>query len=192
MKTDVIAKGVAVVLFTVALAYVLGSQTGNLLADKKERDARFVRTLQTEELLDRMGTIQVGNTLPDHTFQGLDRQFYRLSSLMQDHTLISVFDYHCDNCLAELEQYKKAVHDSGQAKHIILISGSNPLQLIELRDTYNIPFTILYDEDRMFLTNHNITTFPFNIVVNGSMQIEQIAAGSLIEDEIRQLWREDN
>jgi peroxiredoxin len=191
MKIQTIAKGAAVVLVTVALAYVLGSQTGNLLADRRERDARFVRTQQTEELLDQMGTIQVGNTLPDHTFQGLDRQYHRLSDLLQDHTLISIFDYHCDNCLKELQQYMKVVRDSNQAKHIVLISGSNPLQLIELRDTYSIPFRILYDEDAMFLTNHNITTFPFNIVVNRSMQIEQIAAGSLMEDEIRQLWRED-
>jgi peroxiredoxin len=103
-----------------------------------------------------------------------------------------MFDYHCDNCLIELEQYMKAVRDSAQAKHIILISGSNPLQLIELRDRYNIPFIILYDEDAMFLTNHNITTFPFNIVVSRSMQIEQIAAGSLMESEVEQLWSEDN
>lgn len=184
-------KAVAIVLVTLSAAYVLGTKVGGLVVQKKQREQRFVRSLQTKELLNKMGTLKVGDALSDHTFQGLDRQFYRLSSLLQNHTVISIFDYHCDNCIAELQEIANTVRDSIEAKHIILISGSNPLQLLELRDTYEVPCRILYDEDRLFLDQYDINTYPFNIIVDDSLRIEDVVAGSLQRDELRQLCRDD-
>lgn len=187
VKTNARISKITVSLLVILAAFVLGRYAGDLLAAINRKDFREIRTLQTNELLDDMGTIQVGDTLPDHIFQGLDRQYYRLSDLLERQSVLTVFDYHCSNCLSEIEEIKKIARDSTESKYFLLVSRSNPLQLMELQEKLGISCRILFDEDGMFLTNLNISTYPFNIFVNQQLKIEGIVIGPIFSDEMKRV-----
>lgn len=187
MKANARIAKITISLLVIVAAFVLGRYAGDLFAAINRKDFREIRTLQTKELLNDMGTIQVGDTLPDHIFQGLDRQYYRLSDLLERQSALIVFDYHCSNCLSEIEEIKKVTSDSTESKYFLLISRSNPLQLMELQEKLGISCRILFDEDGMFLSNLNISTYPFNIFVNQQLKIEGIMIGPIFSDEMKRV-----
>jgi peroxiredoxin len=172
---------------TVCLAYVLGSQAGSLMVSKKERNSMHAREIQTKEILAHMQTIDVGDTLPDHTFVDLDMDSLRLSDVVCDRSVITVFDYHCSTCFAEIEEMNRAARDSVDFKYFTLVSSTNPLYLVELQEVHNIQCRIIYDKNRRYLDGLNISIYPFNIIVNKDMEIQRIVAGILTQEELEEI-----
>lgn len=174
-------------ILMIVVAYVGGVQIGSLLNHKAEDTYLLRRDTHTAELLDQMATIAVGDTLPDHTFLTLDGEPCRLSEIINKPTLIVFFDYHCGNCLAELELLNKATDSVTQANNCLMISATNPLHLINLKKRLNIKCPILHDEEGRFVDAMHIYTYPFNVFSNSNLQIEEIIASGLVESDVRRV-----
>jgi peroxiredoxin len=178
MQAKRLVIGAAVVIVTIGGAVLLGAGAGNLLAERKEHDLIKRRAAFTQDILEQMENLQVGDTLPNGTLMDLDRNMVPLHSLLTDKSLVLFFDYSCENCLLELEHLTEEL-DSAAASHIILISGTNPLYLLDLREQYKLKAPILYDDHQRFMDLLGVNTFPFNLYVGKDGVIDSAVASPL-------------
>ena len=174
---------IAVSLFAAVLAaaWLLGAQAGNLVNNSKTKDYQQRRQTQTKQILEQMGTISVGDTLPNYALEDLEGKIWQLSELIDDKAIISFYKPDCGACEQQLDEFKKSGLDPSK---LILISPDNPLHLKALALADGIESVILYDENRAVTEALGITISPFNIVLNHSLVIERIEAGSMRADEL--------
>lgn len=180
--------GVAII----SVAYVLGTQAAGLLDEwELNRNADQYRSKaieQTSATLRRMGTINVGDTLPNFSFEDIDGNLHRLSELVTDHTLITYIKPDCDACLIKLERLRNAANGLDDYEHVLLISSANPLHLQRLRDDYGLESLMLYDEESLFSKTLKIQSFPFNLIVDRSRVIRTIHASVLLPADYDDLF----
>jgi len=179
------------VFLTGVLAYVAGSEASRLLQERRHRRSRRDLTLQTNQILAKMQTIKVGDTLGDFTFEDIDGHPRSLRELAQGTTVISYISPDCGACINELEELHKAVSDSEEFSHFLLISSANPLHLRDLREQFDLQAVMLYDEERAFATGLGIFTAPFNMVVDGSLRITDIKAGQMYREDFEDIIRSE-
>jgi len=137
-----------------------------------------------------MGTIKVGDTLPNFSFEDIDGKPHRLSEVVTDKTLITYVRPDCDACLVELERLKQAAKNQDDYDHVLLITSANPLHLQKLRADYGLGCVILYDDERQFMSTLKIESFPFNLEVNRQRVILVINAGTLFPDDYERFFEE--
>ena len=183
----------AVVL--VAVAYILGGEAAGLYRDwdlsRNREKYRAKAAAQTESILRRMGTINVGDTLPNYSFEDIDGNVHMLSQLVTDRTIITYLKPDCDACLIEMEQLRETARDSSDYARVLLISSANPMHLRQLRTDYELGCRAFYDEERFFASALKISSFPFNLVINRDRVILEIHASTLMKDDYEQLFRVD-
>ncbi|MCX6834949.1 MAG: redoxin domain-containing protein, partial [candidate division Zixibacteria bacterium] len=178
----------------VVLAYVIGVQAAalfekwNLSRNADQYHAQAAE--QTASVLKQMGTIEVGDTLPNFPFEDIDGKVRLLSEVVTDKTLITYIKPDCDACLAELERLKQAATSQTDYEHVLLVSSSNPVHMQKLRAEYGLGCVILYDEERRFGSLLKISSFPFNLVVNRQRVIKAIHANVLLPDDYEQFFDE--
>lgn len=176
------------------VAYLIGTQSagwveGLHLAWQVDK-YRTSAAEQTAVILREMGTIKVGDTLANFSFEDVDGKSHLLSELVTDKTLITYLKPDCDACLEELERLRNTAKGLDDYEHILLITSANPLHLQKLRADYGLGCVILYDEERLFGTALKIQTFPFNLVVDRSLAIQAIHANTLLPDDYERLFEE--
>ncbi|MCD6249649.1 MAG: hypothetical protein J7J98_04875, partial [candidate division Zixibacteria bacterium] len=76
----------------IGIAYVLGTQSAGLL-DKWQmshsaEQYRSKAAAQTAAILQKMGTIKVGDTLSNFAFEDIDGELHLLNEILTDKTLI--------------------------------------------------------------------------------------------------------
>ena len=176
----------------VVLAYVLAVQAFTLYEKwNLSRNADQYRTQaseQTAAILRQMGTIEIGDTLPNFPFEDIDGKVRLLSEVVTDKTLITYIQPDCDACLIELERLKQAAKSQTDYAHILLITSANPVHMQKLRADYGLGCVILYDEERRFGSLLKIQSFPFNLVVNRQRVIEAIRANTLLPDDYERFF----
>ncbi|MCX6833896.1 MAG: redoxin domain-containing protein [candidate division Zixibacteria bacterium] len=145
---------------------------------------------QTASVLKQMGTIEVGDTLPNFPFEDIDGKVRLLSEVVTDKTLITYVERGCDACLTELERLKQAANGQADYDHILLITSANPLHMQKLRAEYGLGCVILYDEERRYGSLLKISSFPFNLVVNRQRVIEAIHANILLPEDYERFFDE--
>jgi hypothetical protein len=113
-----------------------------------------------------------------------------------DLTLITYMKPDCDACLDELERLRSFV---GRVRfepaggddiydHVILITSANPLHMHRVREDYGLGCVILYDDERQFGAALRIEAFPFNLVVDANLVIQEIHANVLLPEDYRRLF----
>jgi peroxiredoxin len=178
----------------VVLAYVIGVQAAalferwNLSRNEDQYHAQAVE--QTASILRQMGTIEVGDTLPNFPFEDIDGKVRLLSEVVTDKTLITYVERGCDACLLQLERLKQAANGQADYDHILLIASANPVHMQKLRVDYGLGCVILYDEERRFGSLLKIQSFPFNLVVNRQRVIEAIHANVLLPNNYERFFEE--
>jgi len=135
-----------------------------------------------------MGTIKVGDTLPNFPFEDIDGKVRLLAEVVTDKTLITYIKPDCDACLVELERLKQTAKSQADYEHILLITSANPVHMQKLRADYGLGCVILYDEERRFGSTLKISSFPFNLVVNRQRVIEAIHANVLLPDDYERFF----
>ena len=143
---------------------------------------------QTAAILRQMGTIEVGDTLPNFPFEDIDGEIRLLSEVVTDKTLITYIKPDCDACLVELERLKQAAKSQADYEHILLITSANPLHMQKIRADYGLGCVILYDEERRFGSLLKIQSFPFNLVITGERVVEAIHANTLLPDDYERFF----
>ena len=172
---------------TAGVAYVLGTQAGALVNSRKVDRYKERRAENEKAILEQMGTIAAGDTLPDFYFQDLNGDQVYLRDLINERALIMYFEPDCELCLVELEMVQAEVTDTSQFGNFLMISGANPLYLIKLRDRYDIRSPLVYDYEGFFHNSLKVFTFPFNLVVDKDLVIVEILAGGLTPDEVLEI-----
>ena len=171
-------------LVVLALGGGAGTAISWFLRGQQEADRLEVRKRMTDQILNKMKTLEVGNTLRDHMFEDLEENKVPLSSMIHGNTMISIISPSCPSCIDELNQLKHTVHDSSDFKYFVFISSGNPRFLRDVRDSTNVPSLFLYDHRAEYLSIYNITTYPFNITVDSNLVVRNITSGAFLDDEI--------
>lgn len=187
MNLRKVSIAVSVFAAVLAAAWLLGAQAGNLVNNSKAKDYQKQRQTQTNQILEQMGTIKVGDTLPNYALEDLEGRIWQLSELIDDRAIISFYKPDCGACEQQLDAFRESGLESSK---LILISADNPLHLKALAETDGIEAVILYDENRAVSEALGITISPFNIVLNHSLVIERIEAGTMRADELAGEFKE--
>jgi peroxiredoxin len=175
-----------------ALAYLIGTKSADWMrkwnAARHADEYRTRAAEQTAAILRKMGTIEVGDTLPNFPLEDIDGKMHKLSELVTDKTLITYLKPDCDACLEELERLRSVANGPDDYEHVILITSANPMHMFRIRKDYGLECVILYDDERYVGATLKIQTFPFNLVVNRDRAIEEIYAKQLMTDDYERLF----
>lgn len=175
--------GCVTILAAVGLGRLVARQINS------RRDAAYAagREAKTRDLLDRMGTIRVGDTLPNHEFQDSLTGAVRLSDLISGPTILSYFDPGCGACVADL----LCLHDAGPAlgatNRIVLLTTSSHVSVNEIQQRTGTQFRVVIDDEGRFAEQLNIHSTPFTVLVNSELRVERIIIGALTEGECEEL-----
>ncbi len=133
----------------------------------------------TSAVVTQMGTIDVGDILPDHIFEDLSRNPVSLSSALPTGGLVSFISPTCASCEEQLTEFSASVAENEQVGRFVFISGQNPRLLEEVRDKHNLRAPILYDHHQVYWKQMNINSFPLNVFVDDKMVITDMIVGPL-------------
>lgn len=140
-------------------------------------DAR--RAAKTTSLLNQMRSIAIGDTLSDAIIEDLKGSKVWPSNFVKKRTWIGVIEPGCDACDNTIQDLKSNVSPSQLESCFLFISAANPRVLQDLRDQEGVLAPILYDHRRQWLHSINLTTFPFFLLVDSTLRIQQAVAGGL-------------
>jgi peroxiredoxin len=177
-------------VLAILLGVVLALQASKLVMAhrlEKQTDTEAQRRELTDEILDDMNTIDIGDTLADHTFRDLHRNPIELTQLIKGKTLVLFFDPDCGNCELELEALQRVVTDETDCQSFLLISAGNPWLMEELKTKYHLCSPMLYDYKGQFTYGMHIYTYPFNVIIDENRVIHDIISGPLSESDLKQI-----
>lgn len=176
-----------VMLAVVVVAYAAGVQVVLYLRDRGVQKLREEGVARTQQILDRMGTLRVGDTLPDFTLEDYQGKEHRLSDLVSNRTLISYAMPDCDACLGELEVMKRAVKDSADFRYFLVISDANPAHFEAVRQNMGVNCRFLFDNGGAFRTAFGIFSYPFNMIVAKDLTVLEIRVGYTVESDFEEV-----
>jgi peroxiredoxin len=185
---------VVAVLVTGALAYVLGAKAAGWW-DRHDRaetreSYRSDALALSRAVLKKMGTVAVGDTLTDFTFEDIDGEVHSLSDVLTDPTLIIYVKPDCDACLEEIERISQVAETPDDYRHFVLISTANPVHLQRLRSDFSLGCYILYDEERFFGNALKIESYPFGLLVDSGREIQEVYVTALPEDQLSEFLKQ--
>ena len=173
------------------LGYISATQVSAHLNSKKQDEHEQLkekaRQEYTESILNSMQTMAIGDTLPDFVFEDLNRQPRRLSDLVNNRTVISFFDPHCENCDEEMIKVRQAVANETEAGYFVFISSANPRLIEEMRGLVGLKSPVLYDHRAEFMRSYDIFTYPFNVIVDENLVIQDIIIDTLDESDLKKI-----
>jgi peroxiredoxin len=174
-------------LLTVFAAAFLGSKVGDAVNQRKLKKFEATRQKVNESILSKMENVEAGNRIADCYFEDLNRNSLRLSDVIAGRTAIIFMEPDCPACIQEIEEIRRVIKDFSEYRHFVFVSSVNPLHLIDLRDEYNIPSPILYDHKDVFSSRFKVYTYPFNMIVNERLEVEEVIPGRLSEGKIKEI-----
>lgn len=179
------------VVATIVVAYVLGALAGGFFNAREVDRFKERRVENKEAVLAQMGTIADGDTLPDIFLHDLAGEKVYLRDIIAGRSLLMFFEPDCELCLVEMETIQDKISNQNDFERFIMVSQANPLQLIKLRDRYQLQSPVLYDSEQFFRSQLKVFTFPFNMIIDRNLVIEEIFAGGLTPEEIIAIVEDD-
>lgn len=145
---------------------------------------------QTKWVLEQMGTVNIGDTLPDMGFEDTEGRIRLLSELVRgnDIFLIVYIRPDCPGCIAEIESLGALTHATDRQLPFALLYSDSPYSLSRMRTERSLGNPFLWDEDRIFADAIKLRVTPFNIFVSSSLQIVDIRAYSLLKEDIVEVF----
>lgn len=166
---------VVAIIVTIGVAYVLGVAAAGIV--QKYRMKKF-RAEKTGEILEQMGSgLAIGVPLPDVDLEELNGNPVKLSEAVGDKSLVSFISPDCGACKITLERIAEIVAERDRAG-FVLISDTDPRMLTQLRDSLSLQCRLLYDPGGEYKLQLGVYSFPFNVVVDRSLVIEEVIAGA--------------
>ena len=141
----------------------------------------------TAQIAVQMDELNIGDTLKDHLFENLSGDSVMLKSLFHEKSVLIVVQPECPSCHHEIQELAKAIQSEEDAKYFAIISSDNPRILAEMQETYNVTVPVLYDHRRVYLSQYNIFTFPFNITIDKNGVVLDMMAGSMLAEDFREI-----
>ncbi len=170
------------------LALGMGAAAGfgikEVLEAKRVEDYQRSRAEMTRTRLANAGAVNIGDTLIDHVFEDLNQNRVRLSDLVSGVTLISVVAPTCGSCSDQILLISQLASNGPESGLFVFISSANPRYLQEMQAETGLSSPLLYDHRKEWITNYQITDFPFNIIVDENLVIQDIILGGILEQEL--------
>jgi peroxiredoxin len=181
------------VLFLSIVTVATAVSLGLLLAPSvRHIHENAVQKRTTRVELNRMQTLNIGDTLPDVRLEDLSGRSIDLASVIKHRrTAIAFVLPDCDACLFEMQRILKLSPDSIAQQHWVLVSSSNPRTLNDLKVERGLAMPVLYDHQNRLASRLRINSFPFNIVVDSQRVIISIFSGALLDDQVSQIASEN-
>ena len=175
------------VIAGLGIAYIAGSFVGDIIREVKTDEFIRKRDYTTEVILERLESIQLGERLSPSTLQTLDGGYLSLSDVINCTTLVVFFDTDCANCYVEIARLSESLSDRSDAKGVVILFIGNPLDMVQVRQSYDLTFTILYDEDAQYVRHLGITLYLFNLLVDRNARVLEVIPGVLQEQDLVRL-----
>jgi peroxiredoxin len=145
------------------------------------------RTEKTTAILEEMGTIKIGDRLPDHRFEDFESNPVWLSDLLSKKTLVSFYYPDCEACVFEFERLQDACLDTADYALFLFISAADPQALADHKRGLALPLTVLCDQGSAYSRELGIFTYPFNVIVNRDRIVMEIIADALQDDDFKDI-----
>jgi len=176
--------GILAAALVAAAGVLIGTEVGRY---EGERRMRTRHAKKTQGVLKQMGTVAIGDTLPDHRFEDMNRNLVWWGDLLKGRTIVSFFDPGCEACLDEVDNLLDAITRPEDARYFLFISSYDRDSLALLAQAYGIASQILYDENGAFGKNLAVFTFPFNLTVTTAREVYEVSTDPITTDEFRLL-----
>jgi peroxiredoxin len=176
---------VIVTLAVVTLAAGLGVISSKYLNRHREEEMVLGRDIRTQQILERMGTLRIGDTLPSFELQTSEGGIANLSSLVDQQTLIMFFDPGCGSCLEELKSVWALSRKDVSRSNFLVITSASPDLVDQAQRSLGTELSVLYDTADRYGTELGITTSPFHVLVDSTLHISKIIVGSMSDRELR-------
>lgn len=179
------------VVATISLAYALGVLASDQIikyrAERLEAEFSEKKAEINRALLEKMGTIEIGDRLENFRLENISGDSVNLYDLFLDRTLLIYMEPFCNACDIELMHLKEVLgtHDVGGRTIII-----SPAELEVLQDAIEgLPSScvVLRDNEYIFASTLQIQALPFNMLLNKSGDIVQVFLNALNSEEIKEL-----
>ena len=170
------------ILLALALGSVIRSHTSVPATDTSDEQHRM-----TAEILEKINTIEVGASLPDHLLADLRQEQVLLSNLVDQKTLIVFFDPDCGGCRVEMENLSQVLPLLPEDPPLIMISTADPNLIEDVRLEFGLPDSFLYDSDGEFTHSLELLAYPFNVIVDENMVVQDVIAGALAQQGLRRI-----
>jgi hypothetical protein len=176
-KSQRVALFVVAVFATVGVAYVLGVAAASFV--QKIKMEKF-RAEQTRQILAQMESgLGKGIILPDAEFEDLTGRPVRLSEVVGPRSMVCIFSPDCGACKIALDRIKEKAVDAVSQSRFILISNTDPVEISHIRDSLGLQRChYLYDRNGAYQLKLGVFTFPFILIVNQSLVIDDITPGA--------------
>lgn len=170
---------------------LLGGAGGKIASvayqNSRMNDALRERAEIQEAILREMGTLAIGDTLFNCVFTGLNLKPARLADWVTSRTLLSIVDPDCEVCTKEIEFLCNQLLPKTLENQVLFLSAANPLLLSELQNAYAPVVRILFDYNREWIGRYRISTFPFNIVIDSHLVVQEIIAAQIVPEDLTRI-----
>ena len=170
-------------IITVAVAIASGILIAKGINAKRDDDYRISRDIKTQEILNKMGTIQIGGAIPDHLFLDSTGKGVALSDIIEDVLVLCYIDPGCGACIENLRCMANNMKNTNHYKKVWLVSDASSSSIEKLQQQAGSNFNSLNDDGHRFSSNLNINTTPLTLVVSRELIIEHVFIGGLTNDE---------
>ena len=177
-----------VIVTLVIMAGLIGVGVG--FSVKWACDAIAMRSLNQQQMektriiLEQMGTFALGDTISLMGLESLNGPPLLTDLIIGDGVWIIVVDPACQACEVNLARIKREVPSRIQETELILICKGNRDAARNLQINLALDIPILYDPGSEWSDGYHIFTFPFSILVDSSLVVREVVAGTLSTDQI--------
>jgi len=169
---------------------VCSSDLGRVINEHRLDGLRERSTRATQEILENMGTVAVGDTLPNHAFEDIDGNVIRLLDLVDKYAVICYVMLDCEACLEEIYLTANAAGTPDEQRHFIFISDGNAVHFQRIRAKTESASRFLFDQGGRFREALQLYSFPFNIMVDDDLTIRVLRSGILSVGDVRMYARD--
>ena len=128
-------------ILVLAIAIFLGSRAGKFFG---ERQQSKVNEEFSKQILAKMQSLNIGDTLPNHKFEVIGGDSAWLKDLLSKKCVLTVVLPECDDCLYEAQELKSALIDSNDARHFIFATWENPRTFEDMKNENNLAYHKIY------------------------------------------------
>ena len=172
---------VLAIIALIALAGYLGVQAGQLISERKAEKARIE---YSETVLKRMGTLKVGDLLPEHEFVSFSGDSVMLSSLINRPTVVIFTEAECKACEEQSQVIKSRVATLEDYGAFLFITSGYPQGQLESNKRGETQFRFLMDKNSEYTNLLKVNNSPLSIFVDGERRIRSVFVGQMDQETI--------